>query len=65
MPNDAMLNSGCTRERSDTDGGVPTKRILVGLFSRVEKMMKGTPEAVPTLSGEIKTLLQNRYVTMA
>ena len=41
------------------------KNILVDLFSRVEKlMMRGTPNAVATLSGEIKTLLQNRYVTM-
>ena len=49
MSNDTTQNSGCTRERSDTHGEVPTKRILVGLFSRVEKMMKGTPEGVAVI----------------
>ena len=29
MPNDTTLNSGCTRERSETYGGGPTKRISV------------------------------------
>ena len=70
MPNDTTLNSGCTRERSETYGGGPTKRISVAkrisvdLFSRVEKMVRGTFEAVATSSGEIETSLQDHCVTM-
>ena len=45
MPDDTTLNSGCTQEKSDAHGGLPPKRISVGLFSCVEKVLRGTPEA--------------------
>ena len=63
MPDDTTLNSGCTQEKSNTNGGLPTKRILVVLFSCAEKVLKGTPEVVVISSGEIKPSLQGHCVT--